>query len=115
VRSPILSITRDEVIASLRSTGSSDPEVLAAAMEEMTATVAPLRRMAVVWLLLGFLALATRPGIFVAAPLVGAGVWSGLRALRYRRTIEQGYAEYVRRRVTTDRRAAGDIERVRQG
>jgi hypothetical protein len=111
----MLSITRDEVIASLRSTGSSDPDVLAAAKEEMAATVAPLRRMAVVWLLLGFLALATRPGIFVAAPLVGAGVWSGIRALRNGRAIDQGYAEYTHRQTTTDRRTGGDMERVSKG
>jgi hypothetical protein len=99
VKEPIVSITREQVIASLESTGSSDPEVLAAAKEILADAVAPLRVMANAGILLGVGVAITRLGPIAGASLVGVGVWSWLRAARNRKNIEAGYAEFVHLRM----------------
>lgn len=98
MREPILSITREQVIASLESTGSSDPEVLAAAKEILAEGIAPLRVMAIAWIVSGFGVTFTL-GLVPGAPFVAVGVWIWFRAARNWRNIEAGYAEFVRARM----------------
>lgn len=96
MRAPIRSISREEVIASLEGIGSSDPEVLAAAKEILAGTVAPPRAVAVAGLVLGIGIALTPLGVIGGAPLVGLGIWGWLTAVRSRKSIEDGYAEFVR-------------------
>ena len=102
MRAPIRSITREEVIASLEGIGSSDPEVLAAAKEVLAGTVAPLRVVAVTAFVLGIGIALTPLGVIGGAPFFAMGIWGWLMALRSRKSIEEGYAEFMRTQSRAD-------------
>ncbi len=107
----MVAMTRQEVIGSLRATGSTDPIVLAAAKDEMLGAVKRLRVVALLSIALGAMAsLAlgaadSLPAIAAVAgmPLLLAGAWALWRAERNVRAVEAGFAEHtgsLPRRIT---------------
>jgi hypothetical protein len=92
----MLSITRQQVIGALKATGSTDPDVLAAAKEEMLSSVKRPKLVALVGVVSGGAMTLTVLGAVIGIPLIIAGVWVWHRAGRNSRTVEAGFAEYAR-------------------
>lgn len=92
----ILSMTKQQVIGSLEATGSTDPDVLAAAKEELLSSVKVLKMAALAPLLGGVAMMLSVIGALVGVPLFLAGVWAWRRADENVRTVEAGFAEHAR-------------------
>ena len=94
--SPTYSVTREQVIASLEATGSSDPEVLAAAKEVLEERAETQRRAAIGCIAVACVAATRSLGIVAGLFLTAIGVWGWVRAARNSRAIEEGFAAFMR-------------------
>jgi archaellum biogenesis protein FlaJ (TadC family) len=89
-------LTPQEVMGTLKSTGSRDPDVLFAAKVTMLETVKPLKIMGIWAYVTGGLCCLLILLAFIGIPLLIFGWWVRKRAKENIETIESTFAEYVR-------------------
>lgn len=89
-------ITRQQVIGQLKSTGSTDRDVLFAAKEALLAPVKPLKMIGIWAYVTGGLMTAMILMAFLGIPLIIFGWWVRKRGKENIETIEAAYAEYLK-------------------
>ena len=89
-------VTRQQVVGQLKSTGSTDPDVLFAAKEALIAPVKPLKIMGLWAYITGGLMTLTIFLAILGVPLVFFGWWVRKRGKENLETIDAAYAEYVK-------------------
>lgn len=90
-------VTSQQVIGALKATGSTDPDVLAAAKDELASTYKPLRWFGIWGLVTGALATALILTAFIGIPVFFFGLWALRRAKKNMATLESAFADYTSR------------------
>jgi hypothetical protein len=88
-------LTPQEVLGSLKSTGSRDPDVLFAAKQALLETVKPLKVMGIWAYITGGLCTVMILLAFIGIPLLFFGWWVRRRATQNIETIESTFTEYL--------------------
>lgn len=88
-------LSHQQVIGSLRSTGSTDPDVLFAKKEELLSETKRLKLLGVVPLIVGTILTVSIIGAIVGLPMLFVGV-SVRRAIQHNNTVSNAaYHEYL--------------------
>lgn len=90
-------VTHQQVIGALKATGSTDPDVLAAALDQFAAPYRPLKWFGIWGMVTGGLCTAFIILAFIGIPIFIFGVWAFRRAKKNALTIHEAYAEYMGR------------------
>ena len=88
-------VTRQQVIGALKATGSTDPDVLAAAKDELAGSYKPLKWFGIWGLVTGTLATALVLTAFIGIPVLIFGFWALRRAKKNMQTLESAFGEYT--------------------
>lgn len=89
-------VTKQQVFGALKATGSTDRDVLAAAIDQFAAPYRPLKWFGIWGMVTGALCTAFIILAFIGIPVFIFGVWAFRRAKQNNRTIEEAYSEYLR-------------------
>lgn len=90
-------VTSQQVIGALKATGSTDPDVLAAAKDELASTYKPLKWFGIWGLVTGTLATALVLTAFIGIPVLIFGFWALRRAKKNMATLDAAFADYTSR------------------
>ena len=97
----MLSISAQQVVAELRSAGSSDPRILLATKDTLVKAQKSLSLMSWLFVAIGLALMLTPEGAFVGIPLIAVMVWAQMRVRRNMAVIRATYDDYVGSRVGT--------------
>jgi hypothetical protein len=87
--------TKQQVIGALKTTGSSDPDVLFACKQELLDQYKPLKMMSLIPMFCGALLCLTVIGAFIGVPMIVLGWWLRRKSKRNLATVEEGCTEYL--------------------
>ena len=87
--------TKQQVIGALKATGSTDPDVLFAAKQELLDQYRPLKMMSFIPMFCGALLCLTVIGAFIGVPMIVLGWWLRRKSKRNLATVEDGFSEYL--------------------
>ena len=96
VPSPFLKVDRQDIIGTLKTAASRDPDVLYAKKIELLRAVRLPKLAGVYVMVMGALLTATILGAFLGIPLLIMGWWMRRRGLHNIVTLESAYADYVK-------------------
>jgi ABC-type Fe3+ transport system permease subunit len=88
-------ITPQQVHGFLKATGSSDPDVLAAAKDQIAAPYRPVKWIGIWGMVVGVLCTMMVILFFIGIPVFIFGVWAFRREKKNRATIDAAYDEYI--------------------
>lgn len=88
-------VTPQQLIGVLKATGSTDPDVLAAALDQFAAPYRPLKWFGIWGMVTGGLCTILVVLAFIGIPLIIFGVWAFRRAKRNAQLIDSTYREYM--------------------
>jgi hypothetical protein len=87
-------VTQQQVIGALKATGSTDPDVLVAALDQFAAPYRPLKWFGIWGMVTGALCTAFIILAFIGIPIFIFGIWAFRRAKKNARTIEAAWAQF---------------------
>lgn len=105
-------VTPQEVTGALKATGSTDPDILAAAKDQIAAPYRPLKWFGIWGIVTGTLCCILVILAFIGIPIIIFGIWALRRAKRNRETIDQAYAEYITKITGQAPLVPGDLKAV---
>ncbi|HET9604093.1 MAG TPA: hypothetical protein VFO96_07355 [Gemmatimonadales bacterium] len=88
-------VTPEQVRGHLKATGSSDPDVLLAAKDQLSAPYKPLKWFGIWGIVTGSLCCLLIVLAFIGIPLVIFGIWALKRSKKNAATIEAAFSDYV--------------------
>jgi hypothetical protein len=88
-------VTPEQVRGHLKATGSSDPDVLLAAKDQISAPYKPLKWFGIWGIVTGSLCCLLIVMAFIGIPLVLFGIWALRRSKKNAATIEAAFSDYV--------------------
>lgn len=88
-------VTHQQVIGALKATGSTDRDVLAAAIDQFAAPYRPLKWFGIWGMVCGVLCTLFIILAFIGIPLFIFGVWAFRRAKKNASIIDEAYTEYL--------------------
>lgn len=93
--SPFVTVDRQDVIGTLKATGSRDPDVLYAQKKTLLQAVRFPKMAGTYLMIVGALCTALVLLAFIGIPLLIAGWWLRRRGVRNIETVEAAYSEFV--------------------
>ena len=105
-------VTPQEVTGALKATGSTDPDILAAAKDQIAAPYRPLKWFGIWGIVTGTLCCLLVILAFIGVPIIIFGIWALRRSKKNRETIEKAYAEYVGKVTGQPPLVPGDLRAV---
>ena len=105
-------ITPQEVTGALKATGSTDPDILAAAKDQIAAPYRPLKWFGIWGIVTGSLCCLLIILAFIGVPVIIFGIWALRRAKKNRETIDNAYAEYIAKVTGQPPLVPGDLRAV---
>jgi hypothetical protein len=87
--------TRQGVTGVLKATGSTDPDVLFAAKQDLVDAYKPAKTMSWIPLICGVVLTVTVIGAFIGIPALILGWWMRRKGTRNLATVEAAYDEYL--------------------
>jgi Family of unknown function (DUF5362) len=87
--------SKPQVIGALKATGSTDPDVLFAAKQDLLDQYKPLKTMSWILIICGVLICLTLIGAIIGVPMILLGWWLRRKCNRNIATVEAGFAEYL--------------------
>jgi uncharacterized protein DUF5362 len=87
--------TKPQVIGALKATGSTDPDVLFAAKQDLLDQYKPLKTMSWIPIICGALICLTLIGAIGGVPMILLGWWLRRKCNRNIATVEEGFADYL--------------------
>jgi len=86
---------KPQVIGALKATGSTDPDVLFAAKQDLLDQYKPLKTMSLIPIICGALLCLTVIGAIGGVPLILLGWWLRRKCNRNIATVEEGFSDYL--------------------
>ena len=105
-------VTSQQVIGALKATGSTDPDVLAAAKDELASTYKPLKWFGIWGIVTGTLATLLIITAIIGVPVLLFGIWALRRSKKNMRVLDAAFAEYTARIASVGVSAGGTGDRV---
>ncbi len=88
-------VTPQQLVGVLKATGSTDPDVLAAALDQFAAPYRPLKWFGIWGMVTGGLCTIMIVLAFIGIPIFIFGVWAFRRARKNAQVIDTTYREYM--------------------